>query len=285
MESSALDSHGRGFIPADLPSAATVENTPGRDPIPTASSAHRLARCPTSSARAGSDEIDKALRSSACLRRKFTMAKSKGRVCIVDDDVRTLESTRLLLRTVPFDVRVYDSPRAFLADPARLSADCVVLDVLMPEHHGLQVQRLLAAERYCPPIVFLSGYADVPMAVEALRNGAFDFLEKPCRPHQLLERVQSAVARGAELRMLAEKREALRKKLSLLTEREEQVVQLIMQGHVTKQIAGALGISARTVEDHRARIMRKLGVRNFPRLILLLVADQFLSSGVVPIPD
>jgi two-component system response regulator FixJ len=171
----------------------------------------------------------------------------------------------MLLRASGYKPRAFDSPLDFLADYRRQGPDCLVLDVRMPQMDGLEVQRRLVARGLRIPVIFVSGHGDIPMAMEAVRRGALDFLVKPYDDQALLGRVREAfgrvpgprrrVSHGARLRGLA-----------LLSERERQVLAGILAGKTNRVLAGELALSPKTVEYHRARIMRTLGVRSTAEL-------------------
>lgn len=179
-------------------------------------------------------------------------------VYVVDDDDQVRKSLRWLIE--PLGLRVTACPDAYQFldqfDPRTLG--CLVLDVRMPMMSGLELQALMSKRGIGLPIIFISGHADVPMSVRAMKAGAFDFLEKPFNGQALLDSIQRAVA---EDRLRREEREAeseVRTRLEMLSERERQVMNLILAGQTNKRIADQLGITVRTVEAHRARIMDKM---------------------------
>lgn len=186
-------------------------------------------------------------------------------VYVVDDDEAVRDSVAMLLRASGFRARTFASPLDFLADYRPQGADCLVLDVRMPSMDGLEVQRRLIQRGLRIPVIFISGHGDIPMAVEALRRGALDFLVKPYDDADLLRRVSEAfgsvpgrlrrVSHGARLRGMA-----------ALSGREREVLAGILEGKTNRVLAGHLGISEKTVEYHRARIMRRLHVRSAAEL-------------------
>jgi FixJ family two-component response regulator len=179
-------------------------------------------------------------------------------VFVVDDDDALRDSVRVLLESAGLKSEGFASAREFL-DAWRDAPGCVLLDVRMPGMSGLKLQDELAERAWRTPVVFVTGHGDVPMAVETLKKGAFDFLQKPYRDSELLECVRRALAADAERRRHDANFEAL-------TPREREVLDLILVGRTTRAIAAALGVSEKTVEFHRAGIMRKLNVRTREQL-------------------
>jgi two-component system response regulator FixJ len=192
-------------------------------------------------------------------------------VFIVDDDEAVRASLRLLLKSVGIAAQVFGSAQEFLAsyDPAR--PGCLVLDIRMPGMSGMELQQHLNMRGAIIPVLFISGHGDVPMAVEAMKNGAFDFLQKPFRDQELIDRVQRALARDGESRVSLSQHSKLRNRLDSLTSREREVLDLMVQGKPNKIMAADLGISQRTVEIHRARVMEKLGVSSLAQAVRMMM--------------
>lgn len=191
-------------------------------------------------------------------------------VCVVDDDAMVRESLRLLLETLGLQCEAYADCRGFL-DSARLNdCRCLILDVRMPGMSGTVLQEILQ-ERYAYlPVIFISGHGDIPLAVEAMRKGAVDFMQKPFNEQLLLDRVQKAMALCRErLQSETEQRE-ISLRLASLTPRERDVLDAILSGLPNKRIADQLGIGIKTVEQHRARAMHKLQARNLADLFHLV---------------
>lgn len=184
------------------------------------------------------------------------------------------ESIALLVETLGVRTHVFDSARAFLDNSCRHHCSCLVLDVRLPGMSGLELQKRLGGGQWTAPIIFMTGHGDVPMAVEAIRNGAIDFLQKPFRDQDLLDRVQQALelhaARSDEWR----RREAIASRLALLTERERAVAHRVVSGMMNKAIAIELGISIKTVEDHRASVMQKMHAGNFAELVRMFAEAE-----------
>jgi two-component system response regulator FixJ len=188
-------------------------------------------------------------------------------VFVVDDDEGVRDGLSLLLATVGQPCELYESAHDFLQAYDRDKRGCLVLDIRMPRMTGLDLQAKLIEMGASPPIIFITGHGDIPMAVEAMRRGALDFIRKPFREHDLLERINEALNldEGAHKRALDA--QVLDDKLSSLSEREIEVFELVADGKMNKVIAADLGISERTVEVHRGQVMKKLGVRTLAQLV------------------
>lgn len=184
-------------------------------------------------------------------------------VVIVDDDEAVRDALSWLFSSKGLHTECFASGEALLAAFDLERMGCLVLDVRMAPLTGLVLfEQLRAAHPYCPPAIFLTGHADVPLAVAALKMGAADFLEKPFDDAILIERVEAALARDAAARDSLASRSHLQAQLRQLTEREREVMALILEGKLNKQIAEALDISIKTVEVHRARVLDKMGVKS-----------------------
>jgi FixJ family two-component response regulator len=188
-------------------------------------------------------------------------------VYLVDDDEAVRDSLGLLLRSVGIPSAVYASALDFLEayDPQRHS--CLVADIRMPGLSGLELQQRLNERDAEIPIIFITGHGDVPMAVNAMKSGAMDFIQKPFRDQDLLDRIHKALEQDKERRALRAQQQALRQRLALLTPRETEVMHRVVSGQANKVIALDLGVSQRTVELHRARVMRKLQMRSLAELV------------------
>lgn len=190
-------------------------------------------------------------------------------VHVVDDDDAVRGSLNLLLKSAGLIAATHASAESFLAayDPER--PGCLVLDVRMPGIDGLELQQELNRRGMIIPVIFITGHGDVPMAVEAMQRGAVDFLQKPFRDQDLIERVREALARdGARRAQLAASR-VIAARLASLTRREQQVLRLLVRGYSNKRMAGELGVSQRTIEIHRARVMQKMQARSVAQLVRL----------------
>jgi two-component system response regulator FixJ len=201
-------------------------------------------------------------------------------VHVVDDDEAVRDSLQLLLESAGFAVQTYDSATAFLAAVSQRTAGCVLTDVRMPELDGLALQRCLNAQGTRLPVIVMTGHGDVPIAVEALKAGASDFLEKPFDDEQLLAAVQAALAAGQRTVMEAAAAAEIAGRLASLTPREREVLDKLVAGLPNKTIAYDLGSSPRTVEVHRARVMEKMGARSLPELVRMAIAvEQATTPG------
>ena len=191
-------------------------------------------------------------------------------VFVVDDDESLCDSLALLMAAVKLKVETFPTADEFIAsyDPAQLG--CLVLDVRLPGMSGLQLQEELLTRDIDLPIIFMSGYADLPMAVEAMRKGAFHFIEKPMRGQTLLDEINAAIALHQRRRQLRTTARAVAARIETLTPRELQVLDLINVGKTTRGIAKALDISQKTAQVHRARILAKLQVQTSEGLVALL---------------
>ena len=188
-------------------------------------------------------------------------------VFVVDDDAEVRESLQALIRLEGWRVETFASARAFLARPRTFEPSCLVLDVSLPDLNGLELQQRLAAERADMPIIFITGFGDVPTSVKAMKAGAVEFLTKPFSHEALvnaiapaLERSRAALARNTELR-------ALERNYASLSPREKEVMALVVAGLMNKQVAAELGISETTVKGHRGLVMRKMHAESLADLV------------------
>lgn len=188
-------------------------------------------------------------------------------VYLVDDDEAVRDALGMLFRSVGLEYLAFASALDFLEryDPARHS--CLVADIRMPGLSGLELQQRLNEQRAEVPIIFITGHGDVPMAVAAMKSGAADFLQKPFRDQDLIDRIHKALAADAERRKSRAEEDEIRKRIALLTPREAEVMRRVVRGQANKVIAMDLGVSQRTVELHRARVMRKLRMRSVAELV------------------
>lgn len=192
-------------------------------------------------------------------------------VYIVDDDGAVRDALAMLVESVGFKARVFASASEFLAQCDRSSIGCLLLDLRMPGMSGLECQERLNEHGIDLPVIFLTGHADVPSAVRALKGGAVDYLEKPLNDPQLLvDRVNECARRHGESRSRAGEAKDVESRFALLTAREREIVQGVATGKANKVIAADLGISERTVEVHRSRAFHKLGIRHVAQLVELL---------------
>ncbi len=190
-------------------------------------------------------------------------------VYVVDDDDGMRRALDTLLSTVGYKTAVFSRPSEFLANFKPDAPGCLVLDIRMPEMSGLELQHQLNRMGSMLPVIFITGHGDVPMAVQAMKEGAFEFIQKPFRDQELLDRINHALKQDAESRSTAARRSEVLHRLESLTPRERQVMDLIVEGSANKVIAIDLGLSERTVEIHRAKVMEKMGARSVAHLVKL----------------
>src|SRR4051794_840259 len=188
-------------------------------------------------------------------------------VFVVDDDVSVRESLEVMIRTAGWEPVIFASAREFLACPRALAPSCLVLDVSLPDLNGLDLQKRIANDRTDMPIIFITGYGDVPMSVQAMKAGAAEFLTKPFSGDVLLDAIGHALERsrtalGQELEM-----RTLRDDYASLSRREKEVMALVVSGLLNKQVGSELGISEITVKAHRGNVMRKMKADSLPDLV------------------
>lgn len=193
-------------------------------------------------------------------------------VHIVDDDDAVRDSLCFLLETAGYEVRPYASAVAFLAEAETVQGGCVVSDVRMPEMDGLELQVALVERGLALPLIFMTGHGDVPVAVQALKAGALDFMEKPFDDEAMLAAVREALERGRQHSKAVERAKVAQQCMARLTPREREVLQALVAGNPNKTIAFDLGMSPRTVEVHRARVMEKMEARSLSELVRMVLA-------------
>lgn len=199
-------------------------------------------------------------------------------IYVVDDDPAVRNSLKWLLESVQFEVKALESAQAFLEVYDASSPCCLLLDVRMPGMSGLDLQARLAANQIGIPIIIITGHADVPMAVQALRSGAFDFIEKPFNDDALLARVQLAVRRDIDRLTTARLGADIQNRLARLTPREQEVMKLVVEGNSNKAIAAVLELSPKTIEVHRAHVMEKMEARSLAELVRLSGRAEHLAA-------
>jgi two-component system, LuxR family, response regulator FixJ len=204
----------------------------------------------------------------------MTMAKADNAVTpatvyVVDDDDGMRRALTLLLNTVGYKTATFASPREFLDRFKPDAAGCLLLDIRMPGMSGLELQQHLNRMGSMLPVIFITGHGDVPMAVQAMKEGAFEFVQKPFRDQDLLDRINHALELDKENRSTLALRADVLQRFESLTPREKQVMQLVGDGLANKVIAIDLGLSERTVEIHRAKVMEKMGARSVAHLVKL----------------
>lgn len=192
-------------------------------------------------------------------------------VFVVDDDDAVRNSLRWLLKSVGFPVTLFASAQEFLSAYQTDHPGRLVLDIRMPGMSGLELQRHLSLRGAIIPIVFITGHGDVPMAVDAMQQGAFDFLQKPFRDQDLIDRVQRAFEKDATSRRALAEVDRIREHFESLTAREREVLALVTSGKANKVIAAELDVSPRTVEIHRARVMEKMEAPSLAALVRMVL--------------
>jgi FixJ family two-component response regulator len=192
-------------------------------------------------------------------------------VFIVDDDEAVRASLRLLLKSVGIAATALGSAHEFLANHDASQPGCLLLDIRMPGMSGLELQQALNLRGAIIPVIFITGHGDVPMAVEAMKHGAFDFLQKPFRDQELLDRVQLALTKDKENRVALSQHSKIRAHLESLTPREREVLDLMTRGKPNKVMAADMGISQRTVEIHRARVMEKMEASSLAQAVRMMM--------------
>lgn len=197
-----------------------------------------------------------------------------GTVFVIDDDEAVRNSLRLLLKSLGLAVRTFASAQEFLPTYEPRDPGCLILDIRMPGMSGLELQQQLNIRGATIPVIFISGHGDIPMAVEAMQHGAFDFLQKPFRDQELIDRVQRALERDAAIRTEIQATDQIRQHLASLTPREREILELVTTGKPNKVMAGDLGVSQRTIEIHRARVMEKMHARSLAQLVRMLMDVQ-----------
>ncbi len=207
------------------------------------------------------------------------MTNPNAKIYIVDDDEAILDSLRWLLESKGFLVETYASAAQFLTAYRWDYPGCLVLDVRMPDMSGLELYEKLTTLNYCLPVIFVTGHGDVPMAVTAIKKGAVDFIEKPFNDQQLVGIIHRCLALDAQCRNHANKSAAIATSMAQLTPRELEVMSLVVAGRHNKIIADQLGISIKTVEAHRAKVMEKMGAKSVADLVQLALHKNGLKPS------
>lgn len=194
-------------------------------------------------------------------------SRRKPTVYIVDDDDGMRRALGILMTTIGYEPTTFAKPTEFLSQFDPNQPGCLVLDVRMPEMSGLEVQQHLNRSGAMLPVILITGHGDIPMAVQAMKDGAFDFLQKPFRDQDLVDRINAALKLDAENRANVVRHADLRQRAESLTPREREVMALVVDGKANKVIAIDLALSERTVEIHRANVMDKMGARSVAHLV------------------
>lgn len=195
-------------------------------------------------------------------------------VYIVDDDSTLLKSLRYLLESVGLQVVTFESADEFIEQLDGVQHGCLLLDVRMPAMSGLELQRVLKSRSITIPIIVFTGHGDVAMAVQCMKEGAFDFIEKPYNEQKLLDRIQDAIERDRGIREEMSHRAEAVERIEKLTPREREVMGLVVEGLANKQVAARLGISEKTVEAHRSHIMKKVRADGLAQLVRIAMSAR-----------
>ncbi len=206
------------------------------------------------------------------MQQRTGISEQQPTIVVIDDDASMRKALENLLKSVGFAVELFASPQEFLQSERPARPGCIVLDVRFPGRSGLDMQRDLASSDAQLPIIFITGYGDVPMSVRAMKAGAVEFLTKPFRDQDLLDAVGAALEADRSRRVGETRLAELRSRSDTLTARERQVMSLVVAGRLNKQIAGELGVSEMTVKMHRRQVMRKMQANGVAQLVRL--ADQ-----------
>ncbi|PHR92793.1 MAG: DNA-binding response regulator [Robiginitomaculum sp.] len=202
------------------------------------------------------------------------------RVYILDDDEAVRDSMSALLDSYGFEQKVFSSANTFLAEVSPEYAGCLLLDIRMPEMDGLEVLQRLVKDGIKLPVIIITGHGDLPMAVKAMKAGAVDFIEKPFEEDVLVESVRRAMAIGEKIYLEKTEQKNLQSRIERLTPREHEVLVHIASGRQNKVIAYDMGISPRTIEIHRARVIEKMQARNLSHLVRMAI-----EAGVLLAPN
>ncbi|MEJ2403989.1 MAG: response regulator transcription factor [Candidatus Thiodiazotropha sp.] len=203
---------------------------------------------------------------------------SRPTVFVVDDDQAMRNSLKWLIESVSMQVETFESASAFIQSYYPGRSGCLLLDVRMPGMSGLELQEYLLVNQIAIPVIIITGHGDVPMAVRAMKAGAVDFIEKPFNDELLLESIRQAMALDARQRDMQAQRAEIATRLARLTPREHEVMVMVTNGQANKEIANTLGVSSKTVEAHRARVMEKMEADSLAELVRMAINANLVSQ-------
>ena len=204
-------------------------------------------------------------------------AQSPQCVYVIDDDSAMRESLEFLVSSVGMQVHSFPSASDFLDRVDPHASGCIVLDVRMPGMSGRDLQEQLGQNRFAMPVIIVTGHADVPMAVRALKAGAYDFIEKPFNDQVLLDCIQRALEEESQSKVRLDRQREIDARIATLTPRERQVMEMVVSGMANKQVAAELGLSEKTIEVHRKHVMEKMGAGNVADLIRMALAGTSID--------
>ncbi|MEJ2425502.1 MAG: response regulator transcription factor [Candidatus Thiodiazotropha sp.] len=205
---------------------------------------------------------------------------SRPTVFVVDDDQAMRNSLKWLIESVSMQVETFESANAFIQSYYPGRSGCLLLDVRMPGMSGLELQEYLLVNQIAIPVIIITGHGDVPMAVRAMKAGAVDFIEKPFNDELLLESIRQAMALDARQRDMQAQRAEIATRLARLTPREHEVMVMVTNGQANKEIANTLGVSSKTVEAHRARVMEKMEADSLAELVRMAINANLVSQNL-----
>jgi two-component system response regulator FixJ len=206
-------------------------------------------------------------------------------VCLVDDDAGVREAFAALMKSAGLKLVTFTNATEFLGEFKPRQTGCLILDVRLPGTSGLELLEILGKQKVAVPILMLTGHADVPLAVQATKNGAFDVIEKPINGKQVLDRINKALAIGKEWKKIEADREVVRERLARLTRRELQVLDLMVGGRTNKAIAEHLKISRKTLDIHRGKVIEKMEARTVADLVRFRLIEKYPPSAGAPIKE
>jgi FixJ family two-component response regulator len=216
--------------------------------------------------------------------RSCHMSQTSPMVFVVDDDISVRESLELLIQHEGWHVETFMSAQEFLDRPREFAPSCLVLDISLPGLNGLELQKRVVVERPDMPIIFITGYGDIPMTVRAMKAGAVEFLTKPLGDEALLGAIRSAIERSKSLAGRDAELRALKSRYASLSSREREVFALVVAGLPNKQVGSELGISEITVKAHRGNVMRKMKADSLPELVNMAVRLRLTRLNMSTLP-